>query len=115
MTWFDEARLDDDSALGTIDLRLRHLAESGSRVRREVGDASGADGSSDEETALAMDEDETPLAERLLGGLNETLSLFAVPLEMTDDEVTTQAEDPSAPPLRGPYLGSSQSPIRHTD
>ena len=42
MTWFDEARLDDDSALGTIDLRLRHLAESGSRVRREVGNASEA-------------------------------------------------------------------------
>ncbi len=42
MTWFDEARLDDDSALGSIDLRLRHLAESGSRVRREVGDASEA-------------------------------------------------------------------------
>ena len=27
MTWFDEARLDDESALGTMDMRLRHLAE----------------------------------------------------------------------------------------
>ena len=42
MTWFDEARLDDESALGTMDMRLRHLAESGSRVRREVGDAAEA-------------------------------------------------------------------------
>ena len=42
MTWFDEARLDDESALGSMDLRLRHLAESGSRVRREVGDAAEA-------------------------------------------------------------------------
>jgi hypothetical protein len=42
VTWFDEARLDDESALGTMDMRLRHLAESGSRVRREVGDAAEA-------------------------------------------------------------------------
>ena len=37
MVWFDESRLDDDSALGSADLRLRTLAESGARVRREAG------------------------------------------------------------------------------
>lgn len=36
MTWFDEARLDDEAALGAVDLRLRTLAESGARVRREA-------------------------------------------------------------------------------
>jgi len=36
MTWFDEARLDDQQALGTADLRLRGLAESGARVRRDL-------------------------------------------------------------------------------
>jgi hypothetical protein len=41
-TWFDESRLDDETALGTIDLRLRTLAESGARVRREVGTAAEA-------------------------------------------------------------------------
>ncbi len=41
-TWFDESRLDDDSALGPADLRLRTLAESGARVRREAGDAAEA-------------------------------------------------------------------------
>ena len=35
-TWFDESRLDDPAALTTIDLRLRTLAESGARVRREA-------------------------------------------------------------------------------
>lgn len=40
--WFDESRLDDESALGAADLRLRTLAESGSRVRREVGAATDA-------------------------------------------------------------------------
>ena len=38
-TWFDESRLDDETALGAADLRLRTLAESGARVRREAGDA----------------------------------------------------------------------------
>lgn len=38
-TWFDESRLDDESALAGIDLRLRSLAESGSRVRRDAGAA----------------------------------------------------------------------------
>lgn len=35
MVWFDESRLDDERALASIDLRLRSLAESGARVRRE--------------------------------------------------------------------------------
>ena len=35
MVWFDESRLDDERALGAVDLRLRTLAESGPRVRRE--------------------------------------------------------------------------------
>jgi len=34
--WFDESRLDDEQALATVDLRLRSLAESGARVRREA-------------------------------------------------------------------------------
>lgn len=37
MIWFDESRLDDDRALASVDLRLRSLAESGARVRREAG------------------------------------------------------------------------------
>lgn len=40
--WFDEARLDDEGVLAVADPRLRHLAESGGRVRREVHDATGA-------------------------------------------------------------------------
>lgn len=42
MTWFDESRLDDERALGAADLRLRTLAESGSRVRREAASAAEA-------------------------------------------------------------------------
>ncbi len=42
MTWFDESRLDDETALGAADLRLRTLAESGARVRREAGGAAEA-------------------------------------------------------------------------
>ncbi|WP_193614795.1 SIS domain-containing protein [Nocardioides lijunqiniae] len=42
MSWFDESRLDDERALTGIDLRLRTLAESGARVRREAGDADEA-------------------------------------------------------------------------
>lgn len=41
-TWFDESRLDDETALSAADLRLRALAESGSRVRRAAGDAAEA-------------------------------------------------------------------------
>jgi len=41
-TWFDESRLDDERAIGAADLRLRTLAESGARVRREVGAAAEA-------------------------------------------------------------------------
>lgn len=47
MVWFDESRLDDERALASIDLRLRSLAESGARVRRER--SGGA-----EATALAV-------------------------------------------------------------
>ncbi|KAA1421052.1 hypothetical protein F0U44_01620 [Nocardioides humilatus] len=42
MTWFDESRLDDEIALGSADLRLRTLAESGARIRREAGAAADA-------------------------------------------------------------------------
>lgn len=42
VTWFDESRLDDAAALGAADLRLRTLAESGARVRREAQGAADA-------------------------------------------------------------------------
>jgi hypothetical protein len=42
VTWFDESRLDDESALAAHDVRLRTLAESGARVRREATEASAA-------------------------------------------------------------------------
>lgn len=42
MTWFEESRLDDDHALAPADLRLRSLAESGSRVRLEYAEAASA-------------------------------------------------------------------------
>ena len=38
--WFDESRLDDERALASADARLRELAESGARVRREATEAS---------------------------------------------------------------------------
>ena len=41
-TWFDESRLDDEGVLAAADLRLRDLAESGARVRREAVDAAAA-------------------------------------------------------------------------
>ena len=41
-TWFDESRLDEETALGAADLRLRTLAESGARVRREAGESTSA-------------------------------------------------------------------------
>lgn len=34
---FDDSRLDDERALGAVDAALRHLAEAGARIRREVG------------------------------------------------------------------------------
>ncbi|WP_109508164.1 SIS domain-containing protein [Nocardioides speluncae] len=40
--WFDESRLDDETALGEADSVLRSLAESGARVRREAHDAATA-------------------------------------------------------------------------
>ena len=57
MTWFDESRLDDESALATVDLRLRTLAESGARVRREGGEAAEAT-----EEAVARAQDARPRA-----------------------------------------------------
>jgi hypothetical protein len=39
VTWFDESRLDDETALARHDPVLRALAESGARVRREVSGA----------------------------------------------------------------------------
>jgi hypothetical protein len=38
-TWFDESRLDDEASLGLVDARLRELAASGARVRREAEEA----------------------------------------------------------------------------
>ncbi len=38
-TWFDESRLDDEFALEAADARLRELAESGARVRREAAES----------------------------------------------------------------------------
>jgi hypothetical protein len=57
MTWFDESRLDDESALSSADLRLRTLAESGARVRREAGEAGEAT-----EEAVARAQDARPRA-----------------------------------------------------
>jgi hypothetical protein len=39
---FDDSLLDDESALARADQRLRHLAESGARVRREAGESEAA-------------------------------------------------------------------------
>ena len=36
---FDDARLDDEDVLALVDARLRHLAGSGARVRRDAGEA----------------------------------------------------------------------------
>lgn len=41
-TWFDEGRLDDEQVLAAADLRLRGLAESGARVRREAAESAAA-------------------------------------------------------------------------
>jgi hypothetical protein len=41
-TWFDESRLDDESALAAADTRLRRLAESGARVRLQASEAAAA-------------------------------------------------------------------------
>lgn len=41
-TWFDESRLDDEEVWQRADSRLRALAESGARVRREVTEATAA-------------------------------------------------------------------------
>lgn len=42
VTWFDESRLDDETALARADERFRYLAEAGARVRREVAEAAEA-------------------------------------------------------------------------
>lgn len=42
MTWFDESRLEDEAALASVDQRLRFLAGSGARVRRDAGEAAAA-------------------------------------------------------------------------
>ena len=42
MTWFDESRLDDPEVWQRADERLRALAESGARVRREATEAAEA-------------------------------------------------------------------------
>ncbi|MEP6816888.1 MAG: SIS domain-containing protein [Marmoricola sp.] len=39
---FDDSLLDDETALARVDVRLRHLAESGARVRREAGESADA-------------------------------------------------------------------------
>ena len=54
-TWFDEARLDDAGVLETVDLRLRTLAESGARVRREAHESAAATAE-----AIARGRDEAP-------------------------------------------------------
>ena len=58
MTWFDEGRLDDEEALARADGMLRHLAESGARVRREAGAAADAI----EEAVARMHEQPRPRA-----------------------------------------------------
>ncbi len=42
VTWFDESRLDDETALARADAPFRALAEAGARVRREVAEAAEA-------------------------------------------------------------------------
>src|SRR5690606_19787823 len=39
--WFDESRLDDEAALAGADHVLRHLAQSGARVRLAASEAAG--------------------------------------------------------------------------
>jgi hypothetical protein len=55
---FDDSRLDDESALRRADHLLRRLADAGSRVRREAGDATEAI----EAAASAAAEDSRPRA-----------------------------------------------------
>jgi hypothetical protein len=58
-TWFDESRLDDESALERADARLRKLAEAGARVRREVANAAEA---TDEAVARMLEQQARPRA-----------------------------------------------------
>jgi hypothetical protein len=48
--WFDESRLDDDHALATIDPVMRHLAESGPRVRRAAQESADVLGPASEQS-----------------------------------------------------------------
>ena len=58
-TWFDESRLDDETALQRADGPLRALAEAGARVRREVADAAEA---TDEAVAPDAEQQSRPRA-----------------------------------------------------
>ncbi len=59
VTWFDESRLDDETALERADVRLRALAEAGARVRREVSNAAEA---TDEAVARMLEQQARPRA-----------------------------------------------------
>jgi hypothetical protein len=59
VTWFDESRLDDETALERADGRLRALAEAGARVRREVANAAEA---TDEAVARMLEQQARPRA-----------------------------------------------------
>ena len=59
VTWFDESRLDDESALERADGRLRQLAEAGARVRREVAIAAEA---TDEAVTRMLEQQARPRA-----------------------------------------------------
>ena len=59
VTWFDESRLDDETALERADGRLRQLAEAGARVRREVANAAEA---TDEAVARMLEQQARPRA-----------------------------------------------------
>jgi len=59
VTWFDESRLDDETALQRADGQLRALAEAGARVRREVANAAEA---TDEAVARMLEQQSRPRA-----------------------------------------------------
>ncbi len=73
-TWFDESRLDDEDALATIAARLRSLAESGARVRRESHDAAAA-------TAEAIARDRTSARPRAVVAAGPDSRLLRAVLE----------------------------------
>lgn len=59
VTWFDESRLDDETALSRADAPFRSLAEAGARVRREVAEAAEATAAA---VALSRDLEARPRA-----------------------------------------------------